>query len=83
MRRRVAVVAEVVTVTVVEAAALDGVKVAGAKLQDAPAGNPAQLNETAELKPFAGVTVRVVVPLCPAVTVNDAGETPTEKSGGR
>jgi hypothetical protein len=41
-------------VSVVEATAPDGVTVAGAKLHEVPAGNPEQLNETAEAKPFCG-----------------------------
>ena len=82
-RWRVAVVAEVVTVSVVEVAAPDGVTVAGEKLHDAPLGNPEQLNETGELKPFWGVTETAVVPLCPPVTVSDVGEATMEKSGGR
>jgi hypothetical protein len=77
--RRVAVVVEVLTVSV-EASAPDEVAVRGEKLHDAPEGNPEQLNET--LKPFAGVTETVAVPLCPAVIVRDAGEIPMEKSGG-
>lgn len=75
------VVVEVVSVSVVEAAAPDGVTVVGEKLHADPEGNPEQANETAELKPFAGVTETAVVPLCPAVTVIDAGEAATEKSG--
>ena len=66
---------------VVEAAAPDGVTVAGEKVQDAPAGNPEQVNETAELNPLAGVANNVVLPLLPAVIVREAGEVATEKSG--
>jgi hypothetical protein len=73
--------AAVVTVSVVEAAEPDGVTVAGEKLHDAPEGNPEQLNETAELNPFRGATEILVVPFCPAVTLSDAGEATTEKSG--
>ena len=54
---------------------------AGEKLHDAPEGNPEQLNETVATSPFSGVTVTVVVPLCPAVTVIEAGEAATVKSG--
>jgi hypothetical protein len=71
----------VLTVSIVEAAAPDGVTVAGEKLHEAPVGSPEQLNETAELNPCVGVTVTVVVPLCPAVTANVAGEAVSEKSG--
>jgi hypothetical protein len=79
---RLAVVAEVAIVTVVEADAPDGVTVVGEKLQDAPAGSPEQLKETAELKPFCGVIEIDAVPLWPWVTVIDAGDDATEKSGG-
>ena len=72
---------DVVTVSVVEATPPDGVTVWGEKLHDAPEGNPEQLNETVELNPCSGVTETVVVPLCPAVTVSDAGEAATVKSG--
>ena len=70
-----------VRVSVVETAVPDGVTVAGEKLHDVPESNPEQLNETAVLNPFSGMTEIVVVPLCPAVTVRDAGEAVTEKSG--
>lgn len=77
-----AVVAAVVTVSfVVEAAVPEGVTVAGEKLHDAPVGNPEQVNETAEAKPFCGVTETVTEPLCPPVTVSVAGVTPRVKSG--
>jgi len=70
---------EAVNFKVVEAAAPDGVTVDGEKLHDTPEGNPdVQLNETAELNPFIGVTEIVVVVLFPAVTVNVAGEAATE-----
>jgi hypothetical protein len=78
--RNSTVVVEVVTVRVVEATPPDGVTVDGEKLHVAPEGIPEQLNETEELKPFVGVTETPVVPLCPAVTVSDAGEAATEKS---
>jgi len=61
--RRAAVVADVLTVSVVVAAALEGVTVCGLKLHDAPEGSPEQLNETVELKPFIVVSVIVVVAL--------------------
>lgn len=66
---------------VVEAAAPAGVTVAGEKPHDAPEGNPEQLNETAELNPFTGVTVNLVAPFCPAVTVNAVGLAAKVKSG--
>jgi hypothetical protein len=76
---RAALAVVVVTVSVVEAAAPEGVTLAGAKLHDAPEGSPEQLSETAEVNPLCGVTVVVAVPLFPAWTVSDAGETTTEK----
>jgi hypothetical protein len=66
---------------VVEAEPPDSVSVAGEKLHVAPEGNPEQLNETAELNPFSGVTDRIAVVLCPVTTVRDPEETATEKSG--
>jgi hypothetical protein len=82
LRGSAAVVVAVFTVSVVEATPPDGVTVCGAKLHEAPAGNPEQVKETAELKPYRGVTETMAVPLCPPVTVSDAGEPATEKSGG-
>jgi hypothetical protein len=75
-----AVVESVDTVSVVEVVP-GGITVVGEKLHDAPAGNPEQLNETAELNPYSGVTVMVVLPFCPAVTVNSPGEAAMEKFG--
>jgi hypothetical protein len=69
-----------VRVSVVETAVPDGVTTAGAKLHEVPKSNPEQLNDTAELNPFSGVTEIVVVPLCPAAIASDGGETVTEKS---
>ena len=85
LRWRVAVAVEVVTVNVVvETVVPESAKVGGEKLHVAPEGNPEQVNETTELKPFNGVIDTVVVPLLPAVTVSDVGDAPTEKScGGR
>ena len=77
---RMALVAEVVTVSVGEVLP-GGVAVCGEKLHVAPDGNPEQLNETAELNPFAGVIEMMAVTLCPAATVNEPGEALTEKSG--
>jgi len=70
------------TVSVVVAAAPDGVTVVGEKLHEAPDGKPEQLNETAEANPFCGVTVTVVFPGCPDEMVSDAGATATAKSAG-
>jgi hypothetical protein len=50
----------VAIVSVLLAAAPDGVTLGGAKVQVAPLGNPAQLKETAAEKPFCGVTEIVV-----------------------
>ena len=79
-RRSAAIEAEVVTVSVVVAAAPEGVTVAGEKEHDAPDGSPEQLNDTAELKPFWGVTVMDVVPVWPAVTESDETDAAKEKS---
>jgi len=81
LRWSAAVVVAVVTVSVVETTAPDVVTVAGEKLHDAPEGNPEQLNDTAPPNAFCGNTKIVVLPLCPAVTVSDAGETATVKLG--
>jgi len=82
-RRISADVDAVETVSVVDAAAVPvGVTVAGAKLQVAPAGKPEQAKDTAELKPLAGVTETVVVPLLPAATVKDTGKAAIVKVGG-
>jgi len=43
-----------------------GVTEDGTKLHVAPEGSPLQAKLTCELNPFTGVTVKVVVPLCPA-----------------
>jgi hypothetical protein len=74
--------AVVETVSVVEAAAPDGVTVVGEKLHEAPDGSPEQLNETAEANSLCGVTVTVVFPGCPYEMVRDVGDAATEKSGG-
>jgi hypothetical protein len=79
---RAALLAAVAIVSVVAAALPVGVTVAGANVHVAPAGNPVQLNVTAALNPFAGVTEMLAVALCPAVTVSAAGEAATAKSGG-
>ena len=72
-----------VRVSVVETVVPDGVTVAGEKLHDVPASNPEQLNETLEVNPFSGVIAILAFPFCPAITVRDAGDAVTEKSGGR
>lgn len=59
----------VLTVSVVLAASLEGVTLAGEKLQLAPAGSPEQLKVTDCAKPPLGVTVKLIVALWPAATV--------------
>jgi hypothetical protein len=66
--------------SVVDAGPPDGVTVLGEKEHDAPVGSPEQLKDTGALKPPTGTIEIVVVPLRPAVTVNDVGEAETEKS---
>ena len=81
MRRTAASALVVVTETVVEAAAPDGVTVAGEKLHEDPVGKPEQVNETGALNPFTGAMEIEAAALCPPVTVCDAGEVATLKSG--
>ncbi len=81
MRWSVADDAGVVTVNIVDDEAPEGVTVDGEKLHDAPVGSPEQLNKTVELNPFCGVIKMVVVPLCPAATLSEAGDATMEKSG--
>lgn len=79
MRRTAAVTDGIVTVSAVEATAPSGVTVAGEKLHEAPSGSPEQLNETAEAKPFSGITETVVVPLYPSIMSSEAGYIATAK----
>ena|SRR5580765_6697049 len=72
----VAVLAEVEIVRVEEP---DVVIKDGLKLAVAPAGNPVALRLTLPVKPPVAVTVTVVVPLLPAVSVMAAGEADSEK----
>jgi hypothetical protein len=74
-------VVEIVTEVVVALVPF-GVIEAGLKVQVEAFGNPVQAKVTAELKPFAGVTVMVEVPLLPCATVSVAGLAATLKSGG-
>jgi hypothetical protein len=53
----------------------------GLKLAIAPMGKPLAERFTVLLKPFDGLTVTVVLVLLPAVTVAEAGESETLKSG--
>jgi hypothetical protein len=73
--------AVVVMVAVVVTAAPLGVTLLGANVHDESEGNPEQAKVTAWLNPLAGVTVRVVLPVEPAVTVIALGLAETEKSG--
>jgi hypothetical protein len=75
-------VAAVAMVRVVVAAADAGVTLAGEKVHVAPAGRPEHAKETAELNPFSGAIVTVVVPLLPAVTLSKAGDRERLKSAG-
>lgn len=68
-------------VNCVETALPAGVTCAGLKLHDTPDGSPEHAKLTAELKPFVGVTVTVVVPWLLDWMVSDAGETPMVKLG--
>ena len=71
---RAAVAEGAVIVTVVETGPLEGVTVAGEKLQDAPVGKPEQLKDTAALNPLRGVTEIVTEALCPGATVRDVAD---------
>jgi len=71
----------VVIVRTVEVTPPAGVRVAGEKLYDAPAGNPAQLKVSGDENEFCGVTMTVTAPLRPAVRESAPGETATEKLG--
>lgn len=70
-------------VSVVVAAAPDGVTVAGEKVQEVPDGCPEHVKETWDEKPFCGVTVTVAVPLEPEAMVNADGEIAMVKDGGK
>ena len=69
-----------VSVSVVELAAPDGVTVDGENVQVVPEGNPEHTNETAEWNPFDGVIAMVAFPLCPGSKVSDDSEELMEKS---
>src|SRR3984893_3517069 len=49
-----------------------GVRLGGAKVQVAPAGNPEQANETAWLNPPSGITATDALPDCPTLMETDA-----------
>lgn len=78
---KAALLAVVLTVSVLLAAAPFGVTLLGLKLHEASDGNPLHANVTCELNPFCGVTVNVALPLCPATMVRLIGLTDTWKSG--
>src|SRR5262245_44312348 len=54
---------------------------AGLKLALTPLGNPLALKATAPVKPLVRVTVIVLVPLAPRLTVRLVGEAASERSG--
>lgn len=80
--RRLALPVVVAIVRVVAAPPPEAVTVDGEKLQIAPVGNPVQAKETAAANPFCDVMVIVEVPLEPALTVSEVGESATPKSAG-
>ena len=55
---------------------------AGTNVPVAPVGKPLTVKATAELNPFAPVTVGVNVVLPPWITVCELGEAVSEKLGG-
>jgi hypothetical protein len=59
----------------------DPVTDAGLNVADAPWDNPLTLNATLPEKPFAAAMLTVKVVLCPRLTVCEAGEAVSEKSG--
>jgi len=69
-------------VNVVVAALPDGVTIAGLNAHVAPNGNPEHAKLTAALNPFCGVTVSVVVPVPPPLTLNEAGAAPSVNVAG-
>jgi len=74
-----AVVAMVPLIVAVALAA--GVTLVGLSVQAEAGGAPAQVTATAELKPVMEVMVTVKLAVAPAVTLEEAGETETVKSG--
>lgn len=78
---RVALAVEVVTESNDEAVPPDGIRVSELKLHEAPEGNPEQLSDTGKANEFTGVTETVTVPLFPAVTASDPGETASVNPG--
>jgi hypothetical protein len=68
---------------VVAAAPAAGVTVVGLNVQVTPAGCPEQAKLTAELKPFCGVTVKVVLACPPDEALSDVGEAPNVNVAGK
>ena len=67
--------AEAAVETVIASVAMfvpSGVRLGGAKVQVAPAGNPEQANETAWLNPPSGITATDALPDCPTLMETDA-----------
>lgn len=64
--------------SVAVAGAAPGVTDCGLKPQEAPMGRPEQAKLTDCLNPFVGVTVRVIVPIVPDLTVSDGLLTESE-----
>src|ERR1017187_7141911 len=81
LEREASCIGVVVIVSVDEAIEPEGVTVDGEKVHDAHEGNPEQVREVSAANPFCGVTSTVVVPLVPAATASNAGETSTKKLG--
>jgi len=73
--------AMVVTVRVVVTGLPFGVTETGENAQLAPVGSPPQVNDTAWLKPFCGVMVRVKLAACPCLTVEVSEDGLLSKSG--
>ena len=80
--RSAALCAGVAIVSCVLTAAPEGVTVLGLNVQLAPLGSPVHAKLTAELNPFAGVTVMVAVPAPPESTVSATGLAAKPKLGG-
>ena len=74
--------AVVVSVRVVETGLIPGVRLAGEKLQLAPAGNPLQEKPTVEVRSPTGVIVMLKVADWPAFTVAVCGLASMVKSAG-
>jgi hypothetical protein len=74
--------AVVMSVRVVETGLIPGVRLAGEKLQLAPAGNPLQEKPTVEVRSPTGVIVMLKVADWPALTVAVCGLASMVKSAG-